>query len=97
MEKKIALEEHFMHPDFVDYWANTAINISPELFGKVRNKLEDFGDERINEMNKIGIEKSVLSLAGPGVQAEYFTNIAVKKGIAARHNNVIAALVLVIE
>ena len=79
MEKKIALEEHFMHPDFVDYWANTAINISPELFGKVRNKLEDFGDERINEMNKIGIEKSVLTLAGPGVQAEYFTNIAVKK------------------
>ena len=79
MEKKIALEEHFMHPDFVDYWANTAINISPELFGKVRNKLEDFGDDRINEMNKIGIEKSVLSLAGPGVQAEYFTNIAVKK------------------
>ena len=49
MEKKIALEEHFMHPDFVDYWSNTAINISPELFGKVRNKLEDFGESRLNE------------------------------------------------
>ena len=79
MEKKIALEEHFMHPDFVDYWSNTAINISPELFGKVRNKLEDFGERRLNEMDSIGVEKSVLSLAGPGVQAEYFTNKAIEK------------------
>jgi len=79
MEKKIALEEHFMHPDFVDYWSNTAINISPELFGKVRNKLEDFGERRLNEMDSIGVEKSVLSLAGSGVQAEYFTNKAIVK------------------
>ena len=56
MEKKIALEEHFMHPDFVDYWSNTAINISPELFGKVRNKLEDFGERRLNEMDSIGVK-----------------------------------------
>ncbi len=79
MQKKIALEEHFMHPDFVDYWSNTAVNISPELFGKVRNKLEDFGESRLTEMDNIGVEKSILSLAGPGVQAEYFTSKAVER------------------
>ena len=77
--KKIALEEHFMHPDFVDYWSTTAINISPDLFGKVRDTLEDFGEQRLNAMDEIGIEKSILSLAGPGVQAEYFTNTAIQK------------------
>lgn len=78
MTKKIALEEHFMHPDFVDYWSKTAINISPALFGKARDALEDFGEQRLGAMDQIGIEKSVLSLAGPGVQAETETKTAVR-------------------
>ncbi|MGI9523169.1 MAG: amidohydrolase family protein [Hyphomicrobiaceae bacterium] len=75
---KIALEEHFMHPDFVDYWSKTASNISPDLFGRAREALEDFGERRIASMDSIGIEKSVLSLAGPGVQAEIETGKAVR-------------------
>lgn len=75
---KIALEEHFMHPDFVDYWAKTAINISPALFGKAREALEDFGEQRLAAMDGIGIEKSILSLAGPGVQAEKSTGTAMR-------------------
>ncbi len=78
MSAKIALEEHFMHPDFVEYWAKTAINISPALFGKVREKLEDFGEARLAEMDGIGVEKAVLSLAGPGVQVEKDTATAVR-------------------
>lgn len=76
--RKIALEEHFMMPDFVGYWSKTAVNISPDLFGKVRNVLEDFGEVRLSGMDRNSIEKSVLSLAGPGVQAEPNTAIAVK-------------------
>jgi 2,3-dihydroxybenzoate decarboxylase len=73
---KIALEEHFLHPDFVDYWATTAPNISPALFGKARDALEDFGERRLAAMDSIGVTKSILSLAGPGVQAETDTDTA---------------------
>lgn len=75
---KIALEEHFLHPEFVDYWATTRPNISPDLFGKARGALEDFGELRLSEMDKIGVEKSILSLAGPGVQVEKRTDTAVR-------------------
>jgi 2,3-dihydroxybenzoate decarboxylase len=75
---KIALEEHFMHPDFFEYFGKTAINISPDLFGKAREALLDFGERRLAAMDVIGVEKSILSLAGPGVQAEKRTETAVK-------------------
>jgi len=75
---KIALEEHFMHPDFVEYWSTTAPNISPDLFGKALGALEDFGEMRLAAMDSIGVEKSILSLAGPGVQAERRTGTAIR-------------------
>lgn len=75
---KIALEEHFIHPDFVEYWARTAPNISPDLFGKARTALEDFGEMRLSAMDKVGVGKAVLSLAGPGVQVERRTDTAVR-------------------
>ena len=86
---KIALEEHFMHPDFVDYWATTAPNISPALFGKVRGALEDFGEQRLQAMDSIGVTKAILSLAGPGVQAEKRTDTAVR--LARKVNDQLAA------
>lgn len=79
MTRKIALEEHFMHPDFVEYFKTTAINISPDLFGKAAEALADFGDRRLGAMDATGIEKAVLSLAGPGVQAEKRVDTAVRR------------------
>lgn len=76
---KIALEEHFLAPGFEDYWARTAVNISPALFGKAKGALEDFGEQRLAGMDSIGVEKAILSLSGPGVQAERDTATAVRK------------------
>lgn len=77
--KKIALEEHFMAPDFTDYWATTFGNISPELSDKALGALSDFGARRLDDMDKNGIEHAVLALAGPGVQAEKDVKIAVQR------------------
>lgn len=85
---KIALEEHFMHPDFVEYWRTTAINISPELFGRALGGLEDFGERRLAAMDTIGVGKAILSLAGPGVQAEPDTAVAVR--LARQANDFLA-------
>lgn len=79
MTPKIALEEHFMAPGFEDYWGLTRENISPDLFGKARDSLLDFGERRLAGMDEIGVEKAILSLSGPGVQAEPDTRTAVRK------------------
>jgi 2,3-dihydroxybenzoate decarboxylase len=79
---KIALEEHFLAPGFDAYFGRTAVNISPALFGKAREALEDFGERRLAAMDEIGVEKAILSLSGPGVQAERSTRLAVDKARA---------------
>lgn len=89
MTRKIALEEHFMAPGFTDYFSRTSVNISPELFGKALNALQDFGELRLSKMDAIGIEKAVLSLSGPGVQAEKETAVAIAK--ARECNDFLAA------
>ena len=76
MQDKIALEEHFMMEGFEDYFAKTAGNISPALFGKALGRLKDFGEERLSAMDRAGVRVAVLSLAGPGVQAERDTGKA---------------------
>ena len=88
MTPKIALEEHFMHPDFLDYFGKTSVNISPDLFDKAAAALQDFGEQRLAAMDSIGQQKAVLSLAGPGVQAEKDTATAVRK--AAQVNDFLA-------
>lgn len=86
---KIALEEHFMAPDFVGYWSSTFVNISPALSGKALDALSDFGDRRLAEMDTHGIGFAVLSLAGPGVQAERDAAVAVRR--ASEVNDLLAA------
>lgn len=86
--KKIALEEHFLAPGFKDYFETTAINISPKLFSKAYDSLQDFGERRLEAMDAAGIETSILSLAGPGVQAERNTTVAIKR--AAKCNDFLA-------
>lgn len=68
--RKIALEEHFMLADFVDYLAETKQNVRPQLFDKALPLLSDFGDRRLDTMDRNGIDYVVLSLAGPEVQIE---------------------------
>ncbi|WP_372838129.1 amidohydrolase family protein [Phaeovulum sp.] len=79
MTPKIALEEHFLAPGFEEYLAKTAVNISPEMFGKATAALTDFGERRLSQMDQIGVETAVLSLAGPGVQVEQNTARAITK------------------
>src|ERR1700751_234129 len=65
---KIALEEHFMAPDFVEYFAEIYPNISPELVKLGLDALQDLGDRRIEILDRHHIDFVVLSLSGPGVQ-----------------------------
>jgi 2,3-dihydroxybenzoate decarboxylase len=81
--RKIALEEHFLAPGFEEYWLKTVENVDPKLYGQVLARLNDFGDLRLEAMDKAGIAHSVLSLAGPGVQAENDVAKATRKSIEA--------------
>ena len=79
MVKKIALEEHFLCPGFEDYWKLTVGDVDPAIYSKLLARLSDFGDLRLAAMDRAGIARSVLSLAGPGVQAEPDAKTACRK------------------
>lgn len=81
--KKIALEEHFLAPCFEDYWLKTVEDVDPSLYGHVLSRLRDFDEQRLSAMEASGIEVAVLSLAGPGVQAERDIAVATKNARAA--------------
>src|SRR3954453_20394304 len=68
--KKIALEEHFLAPGFEPYWLKTVEDVAPERYQQVLARLYDLGEQRLAAMETTGIEVSVLSIAGPGVQIE---------------------------
>jgi 2,3-dihydroxybenzoate decarboxylase len=86
--RKIALEEHFMLADFVGYLAETKQNIRPQLFDKALPLLSDFGDRRLETMDRNGIDYVVLSLSGPGVQIEKDTRKAIR--LARQANDALA-------
>src|SRR6516165_7588193 len=77
--KKIALEEHFLSPGFEDYWQTTAGDIDPAIYRQAVARLSDFGDMRLEVMDRGGIERTVLAISGPGVQIERDTATAVRK------------------
>jgi 2,3-dihydroxybenzoate decarboxylase len=70
MVKKIALEEHFLPPNFEDYWRPTVGNVDPKVASGILARLTDFGAMRLEAMDQAGIARAVLSIAGPGVQSE---------------------------
>ncbi|HEX3859172.1 MAG TPA: amidohydrolase family protein, partial [Pseudolabrys sp.] len=70
MVKKIALEEHFLDPATVDYWRPTMVDVAPAKRDQLYGQLTDFGDQRLAEMDRTGIARVILSVAGPGVQVE---------------------------
>ena len=84
MIKKIALEEHFLSPGFEDYWKTTTGEITPEIFRQAVVRLSEFGELRIAQMDRDGIARAVLSIAGPGVQIERDAAVAVRR---ARESN----------
>jgi 2,3-dihydroxybenzoate decarboxylase len=88
MVKKIALEEHFLSPGLVDYWRPTMGEVAPERAEYFFNNLTDFGELRLQSMDRAGISRSVLSIAGPGVQAERDAATAARR--AAESNDFLA-------
>lgn len=76
---KIAMEEHFIIPQFMDYFAETYPNISADIAKLAPAALMDFGDRRLAVMDENRIDFVVLSLAGPGVQVEKDAAIAERK------------------
>ena len=84
MTRKIALEEHFLSPDLVDYWRPTMTEVAPQLGERFFQRLTDFGDLRLEAMDQAGISRAVLSVAGPGVQVERDAAVATRN---ARDSN----------
>jgi 2,3-dihydroxybenzoate decarboxylase len=78
MVQKIALEEHFLCPGFEDYWKATVSDVDSKILAQVVARLSDFGELRLKSMDGAGIARAVLSLAGPGVQAEPDPAVAVR-------------------
>jgi 2,3-dihydroxybenzoate decarboxylase len=87
--RKIALEEHFLISDFLDYFAETYPNISPAIRAFGTGVLQELGDRRIEVMDQNRIDYVVLSIAGPGVQ--YEKDAAVAKRRAKQANDFLAA------
>jgi len=89
MARKIALEEHFLCPGFEDYWQTTVGDVDPAIYRQVVARLSDFGELRLGAMDKAGIARSVLGLAGPGVQIE--RDVATARRNARAANDFLAA------
>jgi 2,3-dihydroxybenzoate decarboxylase len=68
-----------MVPEFMEYFAETYQNISPEIAKLAPVALQDFGDHRLSTMDQHHIDYAVLSLAGPGVQIEKDAAVAVRR------------------
>jgi 2,3-dihydroxybenzoate decarboxylase len=79
MIRKIALEEHFLCPGFDGYWRATVGSIDPTVASGLLARLTDFGEMRLETMDRAGIARSVLSIAGPGVQRERDAAVAVRR------------------
>jgi aminocarboxymuconate-semialdehyde decarboxylase len=84
MTPKIALEEHCMTPGLVDYWAPTMTDVPSTVRDMVLGRLNDYAGERIEIMDRSGVSRSILAIAGPGVQAEPDAALATRR---ARESN----------
>lgn len=83
MVAKIALEEHFLDPATEPYWRSTMVDVAPQKTAQLYACLTDFGERRLKMMEEHGIARMVLSVAGPGVQAERDTATAIQRARAS--------------
>jgi predicted TIM-barrel fold metal-dependent hydrolase len=98
MQGKIALEEHFYLPTYEAYGADgealdgaaKAPNYLPDFFASVQKGLSDI-KLRLEEMDRGGIERMVLSLTQPGIQGIPDSKIAIDT--AKRMNDELALIV----
>jgi 2,3-dihydroxybenzoate decarboxylase len=66
VQGKIALEEHFAHPDTL---RDSAGFVPDSHWPILERRILDIHDERLREMDRHGIEMMILSLNAPAVQA----------------------------
>lgn len=86
--KKIALEEHFTALEFIPYTMPYYKFFGEDAIKHILAKLSDFDEQRLEGMNKAGIDIAVISLTSPGVQAESDPEVAVN--LARRANDILA-------
>ncbi|CAN5466640.1 amidohydrolase family protein [soil metagenome] len=77
--KKIALEEHFAAPEFSEYEAGVEKMMKEDDYCQFRDRLPEFDEQRLEAMDKAGIEVCVLSQTSPGLQAEKDALLALTK------------------
>ncbi len=93
--RKIAIEEHFMYDEAV----NPGMSFDPEAFAKfggldveflkvVMQRMSDLHNKRIEEMDIAGIDISILSLRGAGIEGIIDANRAIDT--ATRVNDFLA-------
>jgi gamma-resorcylate decarboxylase len=85
MNGKIALEEHFAHPDTL---GDSEEYIPKEIWSEMKRRLLDVGDLRLRLMDKHGIETMIISLNAPAIQAITDPSRAIE--IARRANDLLA-------
>ncbi len=89
--RKIALEEHFVTEALAGYGAATATVAQPDVWREASRRLLDLTGERLEEMDRAGVDVAVLSLNSPGIQAE--TDPGVAADGAARVNDFLAEVI----
>ena len=78
---KIALEEHFMREGFQSYSKSFLKHLDAKTQSDIAERLSDFDEIRLGEMDRYGIDLVVLSQSGPGVQAEEDTSRAIARAM----------------
>lgn len=89
--RKIALEEHFVTEELAGYGAATATVAQPDVWREASRRLLDLTGERLQEMDRAGVDVAVLSLNSPGIQAETDPGTATKA--AAQVNDFLAEVI----
>jgi gamma-resorcylate decarboxylase len=84
-QAKIAIEEHINVPELVD---DAGKYYPPDAWARLRPALLDIEGGLLADMDACGIEKSVLSLSSPGIQAIHDKRRAVD--VARRANDLFA-------
>ena len=90
MNNKIAVEEHFVTASLEDLMF-PSIGWDPDEWREMHDRLKDTEDVRLQEMDRCGIERSVISLAAPCIQDEVDPARAVSR--AREANDALAAIV----